>query len=63
MVIRSSQTSLNSSSYQAPDLRGRVALVAGATRGVGRGGDGVLHRAQHAGEPAGTQPIQEELAV
>src|SRR5216683_1851037 len=25
------------SSYKAPDLRGRVALVAGATRGVGRG--------------------------
>ena len=24
-------------SYQAPDLRGRIALVAGATRGVGRG--------------------------
>src|SRR5215472_1838223 len=24
-------------SYQAPDLHGRVALVAGATRGVGRG--------------------------
>src|SRR5260370_24931116 len=27
----------SSFSYQAPDLRGRVALVAGATRGVGRG--------------------------
>ena len=37
MVIRSSQASSNSSSYQAPDLRGRVALVGGATRSVGRG--------------------------
>src|SRR5260370_41776220 len=27
----------SSFSYQAPDLHGRVALVAGATRGVGRG--------------------------
>jgi NAD(P)-dependent dehydrogenase (short-subunit alcohol dehydrogenase family) len=27
----------NPSKYQAPDLHGRVALVAGATRGVGRG--------------------------
>jgi NAD(P)-dependent dehydrogenase (short-subunit alcohol dehydrogenase family) len=27
----------NSAEYRAPDLRGRVALVAGATRGVGRG--------------------------
>jgi NAD(P)-dependent dehydrogenase (short-subunit alcohol dehydrogenase family) len=27
----------SSSSYRAPDLHGRVALVAGATRGVGRG--------------------------
>ena len=26
-----------SSSYKAPDLQGRVALVAGATRGTGRG--------------------------
>jgi NAD(P)-dependent dehydrogenase (short-subunit alcohol dehydrogenase family) len=26
-----------SSNYQPPDLRGRIALVAGATRGLGRG--------------------------
>src|SRR5262245_54761093 len=29
--------SVANSSYQPPNLKGRVALVAGATRGVGRG--------------------------
>jgi len=33
----SSERDLDRASYQAPDLHGRVALVAGATRGVGRG--------------------------
>src|SRR6266404_3388991 len=33
----SSARDADRASYQAPDLRGRVALVAGATRGVGRG--------------------------
>jgi len=33
----SSPSSPGSSSYQPPDLKGRVTLVAGATRGVGRG--------------------------
>src|SRR5579863_10126044 len=37
MDILSSRPSADPASYQAPDLRGRVALVAGATRGVGRG--------------------------
>src|SRR5258708_30134332 len=32
-----SSYALYPSSHKAPDLRGRVALVAGATRGVGRG--------------------------
>src|ERR1700676_3105387 len=33
----SSRASSSPSTYQAPDLHGRIALVAGATRGVGRG--------------------------
>src|ERR1700732_546169 len=33
----SSRPSSSRSTYQAPDLHGRIALVAGATRGVGRG--------------------------
>lgn len=37
MDILSSQPSPSPSTYQAPDLHGRISLVAGATRGVGRG--------------------------
>jgi NAD(P)-dependent dehydrogenase (short-subunit alcohol dehydrogenase family) len=36
-VLMVAPSSSGSSSYQPPDLKGRVTLVAGATRGVGRG--------------------------
>jgi hypothetical protein len=50
-----------SPAFHPPNLKNRVALVAGATRGVGRGR--VLHGAQHQGKPPAKKPFQENVAV